>query len=1306
MKVNDVVDCVEAPRRAPDVKPEAHHHGRQTAAEGPERGDELARKASRLAASHQVSGAPTRGQLLVPRVTENVRELLAAHQQFVAATTDRYRLSPAARCLMNNFEPVGKQLSEIAARIQPGYDDKLPKLADGDLAGYPRVYAIALSLIADTDGRLDAGVFKEYFRAYQRTSPLSTAELMSSRAMLRLALIEHLRRAVTPGAVANGIESLRRLSGFDADDFFESVSPVESALRAEPSGVYASMEAATRRNYRRAVTETARRTGVTESVVALRAVGMAAQAFSARPHDGRRAHVGYYLVDDGLHCLEASLGYAPRRRERLTRVIRRHLGPLYVGLVAALTVLAAAPFILYAARLGVSAPVLACLAALLLAPVSDVVLAVIHRLAPSRPTLLPKMDFSRGLPEEAQTLVVVPAILSSEVVVRELLETIEAHYLSNRDDRLFFALLSDWRDAEQESMPDDEALLRAARDGVKKLNERHGDGTRDRFYLFHRRRRWNPSQGKWLGWERKRGKLHEFNRLLRGASDTSYVGVTADGDFLARTRYVITLDADTLLPRDAARRLVGTISHPLNRPQCDEQTGRVVRGYGIIQPHVAMPPPGAQRSSVPGLLVNRFNLNTYSVASSNLYQDLFGESSYVGKGLYDVDIFEAALKGRAPENALLSHDMFEGLYARPALAADIRIFDSPQSHYESVARRQHRWTRGDWQLWPWLLPLVPAAHGAATRNVLPAIARWKILDNMRRSLVQPALLLWLVAAWTVLPGSPAVWTLLALLTLLAKLSFPLTHDLLSTLRHDGPSKSVRAVGKLVTKKGAALLLQLAGALAYLAHQSYLTLDAIARTIYRTTVSRKRLLEWVTAAQAQSDSSVSLSSSVRYMWQAPAMAAACGLLVLLLRPGALPLAAPFLLAWVASPVAVHLLNRRIQNRSLDLERVVERALRLSGHRMWQTLETFFGVRYDSRADARNQTGYIDPLRSSPVNLARLLLWTKAAYELGSIGATELAGRLELTLSEVDRLRLPAGSRRSPRVSPTPGALPPAFILQAENGNLAGHLGTLGQFCAEVAARPPLGERVLKGLADTVLLMMDGLTRIVVSVPEGGGDALEHLREELEMCARYLSGLQREGTPQTFTEWRRVFDTLAQRAAIVQVELDTLSHSGSATKVAEVGHWAVSLARQVSGLRADLRMFAPWVSLPTRHLASLIRRHDAWACAHWRRIIEVLERPSAVSLLPATLGAALAELALLSERLDDLLPSETPDRKSVLDGCEQLRGAIEEAARSSAELTSRYARLAERGSAFAVESDFASLFDEERRMLKRRFPDKVA
>jgi cyclic beta-1,2-glucan synthetase len=956
--------------------------------------------------------------------------------------------------------------------------------------------------------------------------------------------------------------------------------------------------------------------------------------------------------------------------------------------------------------------VLTCLAALLVAPVSDVVLAALHRLAPSRPTLLPKMDFSGGLPEEAQTMVVVPAILSSEPVVRELLENIEAHYLSNQDDRLYFALLSDWRDAAQESLPDDAALLQAARDGVRELNERHGDGTRERFYLFHRRRGWNPGQGSWLGWERKRGKLHEFNRLLRGASDTSYVGVTADGDLLARTRYVITLDADTLLPRDAARRLVGTISHPLNRPQLDARSGRVVRGYGIIQPHVAMPPPGAERSAVPGLLVNRFNANTYSVVPSNAYQDLFGETSYVGKGLYDVDVFEAALKDRAPENALLSHDMFEGLYARPALAADIRVFDSPQSHYEAVARRQHRWTRGDWQLWPWLFPRVPAAHGAAARNVLPFIARWKILDNLRRSLVQPALLLWLVAAWTVLPGSPAAWTLLALLTLLAKLAIPLTHDLPFTLRQAaqaGPSKRVRAVCRLVAKKGGALLLQLASALAYLAHQSYLTLDAVVRTLYRTTVSGKRLLEWLTAAQAQSASSVSLRSSFRYMWQAPLTAAGCGLLVLLVRPGALPVAVPFLLAWVVSPAVVHLLNRRIQARARDLERVVERALRLSGHRMWQTLETFLGVEYDPHAPAgaRNRAGYVNPLRASHVNLARLLLWTKANYELGGAGATELAGRLELTLSEISKLRLAADACRPARAPVSPGALAPAFILQAENGNLAGHLGTLGRFCAGVAGQPLLGERVLKGLADTVLLMMDGLTRVVASAPEGGGgDALKHLREELEMCARYLSGGRPEDVPQTFTAWRRVFDTLAQRAAVVRVELEVLSHDHSATKVGEVRHWANSLALQVSRLRADLQLFAPWLSLRTRHLASLIRRHDARAYARWNRIMEMLDRPAAVSLLPRTLDAALDELALLSDGLDKLLPPDTPDRKTVLDGCEQLRGAVEASARASVELSSRYARLAGRLSAVAGAADFAPLFDEERRLLKHRFPDKVA
>jgi cyclic beta-1,2-glucan synthetase len=1339
MKANNLVEPVKEIRRTPEpTEPLLPRLPRPVFAE-PEPLEVFARKASLLAASHQVSKTKAQAQMFVPDMIENVRQLLAAHQQCVAAVSAQRTLSSAAQYLLNNFAPVEKQLREISANLKPGSDRALPKLSGGALDGYPRIYVIALSLVEDTNGCLDAETLERYFRAYQDTAPLDIGELKSVRAMLRLALIEALHQLASSfvrelekpeasvahadrmdrvqetdeaSTVGKIINSLRWLSAFDVQRFFDSVSVVEFILGNEPSGTYPLMEAATRENYCRAVTDIARKTGSTEPAVAQRAIELASEAAAALLDDRRRADVGYYLIDVGTVALELSLGYTPRLRERLSRIVKRHPTSLYLGLLVSFTIIIIAPFIFYAAYLEASALVVVCLAALLVVPASDLVLSILNTILSFKPTSLPRMDFSRGIPEEAQTMVVVPAIISSEAVLNDLLEAVEAHFLSNQDPHIFFALLTDWSDSAQESMPLDEALLQAALDGIEKLNERYHEGARDRFYLFQRRRRWNQSQGTWMGWERKRGKLHEFNQLLRGSTQTSYLNVTADGDFLALVRYVITLDSDTLLPRDAARRLIGTISHPLNRPQLDKLTGRVVHGYGIIQPRVDMPPPAAPRRSIPVLLNDRFQANTSSPVVPNLYQDLFGESNYVGKGLYEVDVFEAALENRIPENLLLSHDLFEGLYARTALASDIKIFDNPQSNYETVAQRQHRWTRGDWQLWPWLLSRVPSEHaaGVAARNVLPLIARWKILDNLRRSLVQPFLLLWLIAAWTILPGSALVWTLLVILTLIAKFSFSVVPHFLSISRQStqaGPSKRFPYLVKLFARQCLTLALQLIISLVYLAHQSYLMLDAITRTLYRRLISGKRLLEWVTAAQVQKDSAVSLGASVRYMWGALVIAPACGALIFVVRPQSLLVAAPFLLAWMVSPFVVHIFNGRIGRRALGLEQVVERALRLGGHRMWQTLESTLGVRYDLRSTGNIEKGsaYINPRGSSPVNLARLLLWTRAAHELGSIATTELTGRLELTLVEMQKLKRSTGERRKTYAASSAAPSVSPFILQAENGNLAGHLRGITQFCTELAERPLFDERVLRGLADTLSLMTDGLKRISITPAEEGVVRLCQLGEEVEMCTAFLRRPLQEKAPQTLAAWRRIFNTLAQRAVLVEVVLNVLAEKYAAKNIVELGFWNNHLARQVQGLNEDLQLFAPWTSIRTAPLTLLIRKHDAPSLAQWNRINEMLDGIYSISHLPKTLHAALIEIKGLSGQLERRLPSNSVERATVLDGCANLKTALETALQTSHDTRARYAQLTDQSTTIMQTINFGRLFDEEREATRNRFPDRA-
>src|SRR6185503_549616 len=599
----------------------------------------------------------------------------------------------------------------------------------------------------------------------------------------------------------NIITSMRLLSTLDWRDFFESVSLIEPLLGADPAGAYAKMEFATRDRYRHVIERISKRTRANELEVARAAVELAENAIRPKDkgqgevtegtietylHQPPESHVGFYLVDDGLPQLESSFAYRPKLSEKLRRLVCRHATAAYLGTLAFLTLLVVTPLVIgiyvCSIRAGSTAswPLIIIAVLLAIIPASDLAVSVLnwdltHFLPPR---LVPRMETATGIPEEACTMVVVPTIFSGESQVKALVERLEIHYLANQVKHIYFALLGDFPDADTEESPDDDLLLEIAQAGIAELNSRHSKGELQRFHLFHRRRLWNPGEGRWIGWERKRGKLEEFNRLLRGAANTSFVEKATDESLLRQVRYVITLDTDTQLPRDAARKLVGAAIHPLNRPNLDPGDRLVTRGYGIVQPRVSISLVSASRSRFARIFSGNTGIDPYTTAVSDVYQDLFGEGNFTGKGLYDVDAFQAALTERVPENKLLSHDLFESLFARAALITDIELLDDYPASYDTYAKRQHRWTRGDWQILRWLFPTIPDASGRKIRNPLPLISRWKILDNLRRSLVAPSMFLWLLAAWTLLPGSPLLWSLFVVITIAFPVYLHVTTSLL------------------------------------------------------------------------------------------------------------------------------------------------------------------------------------------------------------------------------------------------------------------------------------------------------------------------------------------------------------------------------------------------------------------------------------------------------------------------------------------------------------------------------------------------
>ena len=886
-----------------------------------------------------------------------------------------------------------------------------------------------------------------------RLSPIRTAvdEHLASRQTTAEDVIrgEHQRQGVAQASVANVITSLRTCAGLDWQEYVESVSLVEQVLRRDPADAYGRMDFLSRDRQRQAVEGLAEPSGEAQVRVALRAVESARQASAAGTTTDRAAHVGYHLIDRGRRDLESDVAYVPGALNRTLGFLSTHASGVYLGTIAISTVALLSLGVEYGRQAGASSIVQVGIALLLLLPASEVAISCIQRLIARLipPKRLPRLDFSAGVPESARTMVIVPTMLTSATGVDTLLTHVEVLALGNLDPCVHFAILTDFADAGTRATPGDAAILERARTGVEILNLKLGADHADRFFLFHRGRQWNVKERVWMGWERKRGKIEEFNRLLRGATDTSFSTQVGNLDVLPSVRYCITLDSDTLLPRDAARQLIGIIEHPLNRPRFDAAVGRVTEGYGILQPRVSVTMSSAAGSLFARTYAGHTGVDPYTTAVSDIYQDLFHEGIFTGKGLYDVDAFIASLEHRVPVNALLSHDLFEGLYARTALVTDVELVDDYPSSVLAHARRQHRWVRGDWQILWWLLPFVPSRSGLK-RNRLPLLARWKILDNLRRSLLPPAAVALLLLGWSVLPGNPIVWTVAGL----ASLALPIVFTAFALLAAPRPNQSwfvhLRVVSDDVATAAARSGLQLA----VLASDAYERLHAIGITLVRLGITQHRLLEWETAAASAARSGApQFGAFVKAMLASPVLATGAFVLVAVARPEALPVALPILVAWAVAPVIAFTLSRPPPRRRTALTPDDCEFLRTIAQKTWRYFEAFNTADNHGLPPDNVQLGSDLRIahRTSPTNIGLSLLATLAAHDLGFIDTEELLRRTDDALTSIERLERYNGHLLNWYDTRTLQPLLPKYVSTVDSGNFAGALLILSNGLRTVA-----------------------------------------------------------------------------------------------------------------------------------------------------------------------------------------------------------------------------------------------------------------
>ncbi len=954
--------------------------------------------------------------------------------------------------------------------------DRLPRVLLGDQEEETRAAAVSAAYLDAANSTWSAEAFHAFIDEAQRAEPLDLEELWAVPTMLKFLLLEWIltqasARLHAPASTGAGsaevlstrIKSVRDIGYAAWASLIEELVAFESILEQDPAKAYSRMDFDSREQYRKRVAEIARYAEGTESQVAAAALDMAQKAaerqFSDERLRTRQMHIGYYLVDKGFADLSRRAGYRPRLIDRLRIGVQRNADDFYIGSIEILTVVLIAVILLplipnYAIFGGLTVAFL-----LMLLPVTQGAVDLLNNIVTSifKARALPKLDFSERIPQEYTTLVVVPTLLINEKQTRELVQELEVRFLANPDPNLHFALLTDLPDSITRPRENDtDPLVDLALQLIKELNARYVSPKNGTFFLLHRHRIFNARQGVWMGWERKRGKLLDLNKFLVGAFDAFPVKA-GNLDTLKRVRYIITLDSDTQLPRGTANSMIGAMAHPLNQAIIDPEKRIVTDGYGILQPRVGVSVHSASRSRLAAIYSGQTGFDIYTRAISDTYQDLYGEGIFTGKGIYEVATLHAVLDRRFPRNSLLSHDLIEGAYARAGLATDIEVIDDYPSHYSAYTRRKHRWVRGDWQIVQWLLSRVPDESGHYVRNPISTISRWKIFDNLRRSLVEPLTMILLVAGWLGLPGGALYWTLATLLLMF----LPTFVQLIFTTGRALASEQQGALREAFTGFVQGAFITLLN-LTFLPHQTMLAIDAIVRSLVRRFITGQRLLEWETAAEAEGPSRRTTPVD-RYLAIIPLSTIILAVIILAVDVKSLTVAAPVLLLWGFSGSIILWLNHapREQQRRITAEE--DTFLRQHAARIWRYFYQFGGKNHNYLIpDNVEEEGWFEAARVSPTNLGLLLNARQAACEFGFLTVPEFATLTQASFATIARLEKSHGHLYNWYNTQTLEPLKPATVSSVDSGNLAASLYTLRMGALSPLREPLVSQRLFEGL----------------------------------------------------------------------------------------------------------------------------------------------------------------------------------------------------------------------------------------------------
>ncbi|HUG27426.1 MAG TPA: glucoamylase family protein, partial [Gemmatimonadales bacterium] len=1237
-----------------------------------------------------------------------------ADDRLVTATVVGEGAAGAAEWLLDNRHVIHAAQLQLLEGLPATFLRELPRPAEGPAAGLPRAWRLAHLLVHQAGDFLDLGETAVCVEQYQQSGPLTLGELWAFPNLLRAVVLEELATCAAavaglpapafagpPSAdqpletrIAGCVTTLRRIAAHDWNIFVERLSMVEAILIRDPADAHARGDFATRDRYRKAVEQVARWAGAAESVVAEEALALCA----AQAPGNRRRHIGYWLVDNGRVELEARLGAAPPLGVRLRRYVERHATIWYLGGIA---LVALGLLGLAVAYLSVSGGTLLQALVLLVAagiPAVAVAVPVVNWLVTHTfpPRTLARLDFEDQVPDTERTVVAIPTLLTRAADVTDLLLQLEINFQGNGDPAITFALVTDCRDAEQENLPEDTALVDAAVRGINALNRRYGRAGHQPFAFFHRGRRWNPAEACWMGWERKRGKLSELNHLLlRAASgaaasrgdgtDPAALTLRAgSAEALTNIRHVITLDADTALPHDTAARLIGTMAHPLNEPEFDA-AGRVIAGYTVLQPRLDVAVRSAGETPFARLFEGDTGVDLYTHAVSDAYHDLFGEGIYAGKGIYQVEAFERSLAGRIPENTLLSHDLFEGIQGRAGFVSDIVLFEDYPSHVLTYTRRLHRWVRGDWQLLPWLL--------GRAGSTLSTINRWKVADNLRRSLTPPAMVLLLFAGWLVLPGGPWFWTAIAVLTL----AVPILLGAATSVNRLAAGGAWRTTVAHAMRAAFLDLLRWLLGLLFLAYEAATVLEAVGRTLHRVFRSRRHLLEW--QAAAISARTVAAGDGAAYVWRrmivSPIVAGAGAVAVAVWAPGSAPAAAPLLLAWFLAPQIGFLLSqprRRSESRITGEERA---RLRRLARRTWHYFEQVLGPEDSWLAPDNVQLVPVETVarRTSPTNIGMGLTSTLAAWDLGYLGLRSVTGTLRLSLTglmSLDRFRGHCYNWYDTR---TREVLAPRYVSAVDSGNLAASLLVVRAACLAAPRQRVISGLLWLGLADTVDIFREELHR---TRARPVGESWTRLDAAVETIVRELAHAPEAPAAQ----WRHLQRLRQEQLPELESRLaDCMVPSAErleARHAQELHHWYERIHYQADRVAAEFETLAPWLALAAEPPADITASDVPEALRTvWELLASRLDRLPLLGAMPRfrddvrVLMAGFAGAARAA-------PIAARRQEEALAWNDRLTTALEAAVAAATATAAELHDLARDAGTLVDEMDFRFLYDRQRRL----------